>query len=103
MCFSRFYTSGHLLLQRSFYTRDLVVLLVDVGQRPNRRDSEWVDLPMALCVVVFDMLELCRLLAESLRVVPIQMPDPLVEVWVSRSTEVILAAFQGWTEHGFNN
>lgn len=76
----------HLLLQRSngcLHSRNLILLTQNVRQRANRRDLIFVDLAMALRIMVLDMLELCRL--SERRYVPVQMAHPLVEVWVSRS------------------
>lgn len=44
--------------------------------------------------MVLDVFELSRLLTKSLWVVPVQMPDPLVQVRVSRSTEMLSAMSQ---------
>ena len=70
------------LLQRSLDTRHLIVFLENVGQRPNRRNRKWIDLPMTLGVVIPDVLELRRL-AERLGIIPIQMPHPLMQVGVA--------------------
>jgi hypothetical protein len=85
------YKLNYLLLQRSLHARHLVILLQDTGQWPNRRDREGVDLPVTLRIMVLDMFKLCRRLTERLRVVPVEMPDPFVQVWVSGATEVLLA------------
>lgn len=97
--FFRLHTGCDLLLQYSLRTGYLVVLLEDVGQRSNRCDGKLVDLPVALRVVIPDVFELCRLLTEGLWIVPVQMSDPLVQVRISRPTEMVLAMSKDRTEH----
>ena len=41
----------------------------------------WVNLFMALRIMFLDMLELCRL--SERRHIPIQVPQPLMQCWVS--------------------
>jgi hypothetical protein len=73
-----------LLPPHSLRTRNFIVFLQNVGQRPYRRNGEGIDLPVALGIVILDVFELCRL-AEGHRVVPVQMSHPAMEVRVPAS------------------
>jgi hypothetical protein len=71
------------LLQCCLRTWHLVIFGQNVGQRSDRRDLVLVDLPVALCIMILDVLKFCRIL--ECRVVPVQMPHPLVKVGIPRS------------------
>ena len=65
---------AHLSLRRRLHSRDFLVQGQDVRHRTQGRDSERVDLAVALGVVLLDMRELGRA-AESL-VVPVKVAQP---------------------------
>lgn len=54
---------------------------------------------MTLRVVILDVFEIRRLLTKGLWVVPVQMSDPLVQVWIAGSTETTLAMPNDRAEH----
>lgn len=71
------------LHQRCLHTRHFLLLLQNIRQRPNRRNLKLINLPMALGVVLLDVLKLRRVLEGG--IVPVQMPHPLVDVGKSTS------------------
>jgi hypothetical protein len=66
-----------LLLQCSFHARHLIILPQNIRQWTNRRDLILIDLPMALGVVLLDMLKLRRV--PECRIIPVQVSHPLVK------------------------
>lgn len=72
------------LHRRLSHGRHLLVWLQDVRQRPHRRDAELVDLLVTLGVVALDVDEVGGRLAERLRMVPVEIPHPRVQMGVAR-------------------
>jgi hypothetical protein len=69
------------LLQHCFYARHLIFLCKNIWQRTNWRNLVLIDLPVALRIVLLDVIKLCRILER--RVVPVQVPHPLVKIGVA--------------------
>jgi hypothetical protein len=70
-----------LALHRRPCTWHFLFFFQNIRQRPNRRNSKLVDLRMTLGIMLLDMLKLRRILER--RPVPVQVTQPLVQVWVS--------------------
>ena len=67
----------------TFYSSDLLVEPQNIRRWSHWGDLKLVDLPMAFGVVLLDMDELSCLTKS--RMVPIQVPQPSMEVWVPRA------------------
>lgn len=72
-----------LLPQRILHTQHFLILSQNIRHRPDRRNSKLINLPMTLRIMILNMFELRRIL-ES-RDIPIQMPEPLMQVRVPRT------------------